>query len=99
MKEITLPTIQARIEEKASVKFNAWFDELRNQWQKLLVERKIQEYDFQLVIRATDDDKITHPYIGQLFGSEGVLKAKMKQVYLPKFVKEEIELLLKDRNV
>lgn len=99
MKEIILPTIQSRIEEKARVKFDRWFCEMKNQWQRLLVDHDIQEYDFQIVMRLTDDDKITYPYIGQLFSNEGLLRAKMKQVYLSKFVKEEIDLLIKDGNV
>jgi len=95
MKE--LPKLQHKIEEKAEKKFNAWFEDIQNDFNSLLKRHHIATYDFQLVMRDTDSDKLRYPYIGQFF-NDNVVKEKMRQVYLPTFVEDEIEALLKDKS-
>jgi len=97
MKE--LPTLQQKIEQKARQKFNAWFEEIKDEFNSLLQKHHIATYDFQIVMRATDSDKLHYPFIGQFFNDDSVLKEKMKQVYLPTFVDDEIEALLKDKSL
>jgi len=93
-----LPTIQQKIEKKAEQKLNAWLEKLKDDYRALLRKYNVGDYDFQIVMRATDDDKLHYPFVGQFFHDDSVIKQKMRDTYLPSFINAEIDALLTDKS-